>query len=185
MHEVAQSYARVLGFALIVLLLTACGSAGDFSESETAPQPALRSGADSPVDSKEAAIAAVRTHLSEIISCREAHGRLEQDFSQGMFEARLASAYSLRTQNPVWEVAFVRRPPYPVRHLVCGAERRHSAGEHQRGDVLRIPAPSHVPPRLSCNSVLTEIDPRQGEKRGYCAVCRTVASASGSVNAPR
>ena len=106
MHEVAQSYARVLGFALIVLLLTACGSAGDFSESETAPQPALRSGADSPVDSKEAAIAAVRTHLSEIISCREAHGRLEQDFSQGMFEARLASAYSLRTQNPVWEVAF-------------------------------------------------------------------------------
>ena len=106
MHVAAQNYACALGLALMVLLLAACGVAGGFSDADTAPQPALRGGADAPIRSKEAALAAVRTHLSEIISCREAHGRLEQDFSQGLFEARLTSAYSLRTQSPVWEVAF-------------------------------------------------------------------------------
>ena len=106
MREAACHLCRMLACMLLVLLLAACGSGMEFQGSETARQRDVQTQAGSPVNSKEAALAAVHAHLSQITSCRAARIRLDEDFAAGKFDARLTAAYSLRRQNPVWEVDF-------------------------------------------------------------------------------
>ena len=106
MREAACHFYRTLACMLLVLLLAACGSGMEFQGGETARQRDAQVQAGSPVNSKEAALAAVHAHLSQITSCRAARIRLDEDFAAGKFDARLTAAYSIRRQNPVWEVDF-------------------------------------------------------------------------------
>ena len=106
MHEVAQRFTRVLCFTLLVFLLAACGSGLDSAGFKSGGQLSVQDGSGTPVDTAEAAIAAVRAHLSHITSCRTASESLQRDFADDSFDARLTSAYSIRSQSPVWEVGF-------------------------------------------------------------------------------
>ncbi len=105
MREAACRSGRAPAWMLLILLLAACGGT-ESPGSETARPRDARAQAGSPVDSKEAALAAVYAHLSQVTSCRAARMRLDDDFAAGKFDARLTSAYSLRRQHPVWEVDY-------------------------------------------------------------------------------
>ena len=90
---------------MFALLLAACGGAG-FLESDSARPRVAQVQAGSPIESEAAALAAVHAHLAQVTSCRAARVRLDDDFAAGRFGARLTSAYSLRRQQPVWEVGY-------------------------------------------------------------------------------
>ncbi len=106
MHYLIQHHTRALCGLLIIWLLVACGGVGDTPAAEVERQAGMGAAAGKPVDTEEAAVAAVHAHLFQITSCRTASDRLEADFAGGSFDARLTSAYSIRSQNPVWEVGF-------------------------------------------------------------------------------
>ena len=101
--DIVRPRSRALGVLLLAVLLAACGGPAD-TMGPPAAGDAARAVADGPVDSEEAAIAAVRAHLAQIASCRAARARLERDVAQGRFSARLVAARSYWSAHPVWEV---------------------------------------------------------------------------------
>ena len=105
MRPVACHTHRAPICVLLALLLAACGGAGFLASGPARPHDAPAQ-AGSPVNSQEAALAAVHAHLAQVTSCRAARTRLDEDFAAGRFAARLTSAYSIRRQQPVWEVEY-------------------------------------------------------------------------------
>jgi len=89
---------------LVAVLAIACADDGDFSASGAAVRPPVRAGIGAAVEDEEAALAAVRAHLSRITSCQAARTLFEEDFARGKFEARRSTRYYFHSQSPVWEV---------------------------------------------------------------------------------
>ncbi len=106
MLTVGQRLETALGICLIALLVVACGGDGSTPATGAASGPAARTGAGTAVEDREAALAAVRAHLSRITSCQAARTRFEEDFARGKFAARQITMYGLQSQSPVWEVDF-------------------------------------------------------------------------------
>lgn len=103
MRDVAPGLGRKLGFLLLALFVAGCGAGTTDSAANVAGQaPAGRFESGSPVETEEAALAAVRAHLFRITSCQTARDQVEEDFAAGKFAARQVFGY--QTQNPLWEV---------------------------------------------------------------------------------
>ena len=103
---------RVLGGLLVCLLLVACGDGTESQAGQSSGAAALRA-AGGPVESEAAAVTAVRGHLTAITACRSALQRMERDFDQGRFGARLVTTYSFQSPYPVWEVAVASEQHIP------------------------------------------------------------------------
>ena len=95
MQSIGHRLILALGLYLIALLAVACGGAGSSPITGAASGPAVRSGAGTAVEDHEAALAAVRAHLSRITSCQAARTRYEEDFARGKFAARQLTMYGL------------------------------------------------------------------------------------------
>ncbi len=104
MQAVRHRLYLALGCCLFALLALGCGGDGSIPATGAASEPAVRSGVGAAVENREAALAAVRAHLSQITSCQAARTRFEQDFARGKFAARQITMYGLQSQSPVWEV---------------------------------------------------------------------------------
>lgn len=103
MGNVDRFIISVLVCLLVLVLLAACGDTAQAPVSGAGGAATARYGAGSPVESEEAAIAAVRGHLFLITSCQAARDRVQRDIAAGKFNAR--QVYTYQAQNPVWEVA--------------------------------------------------------------------------------
>lgn len=104
MRALAHQLKRALGCGLLAVLAVACGGDGSAPATGAASGPAVRSGAGTAVEDHEAALAAVRAHLSRIMPCQSARTRFEEDFARDRFTARQITQYGLQSQSPVWEV---------------------------------------------------------------------------------
>lgn len=104
MHTLSHRLRTALGCLLVALLAMACGGDGSIPATGAASGPAVRNGAGTAVEDHEAALAAVRAHLSRITSCQSARNRIEKDFARGKFEARRSTTYYFHSQSPVWVV---------------------------------------------------------------------------------
>ena len=104
MHILGHRLSRALGCLLVAALAIACGGDGGIPATGVASGPSVRAGLGTSVEDEEAALAAVRAHLTRITSCQAARTRFQEDFARGKFAARRSTKYYLYSQTPVWEV---------------------------------------------------------------------------------